>query len=275
LLATAVAEIISLDTNSTCAKLTIGVLYPDAVPRGSITREDWNTVKRAAFITVVAFALWGSSALAQNSNFSFNGTSQGSTYCGGQYGCVDTGFLDGSVNGVNVGPQSPGNPGMICDDYQKNLNVGQHWSASGIDVASLNSGNIGGDTLFGKNIGLQGYAAMAYLVNQMFSSNLNGSQQLAFSQALWYISGGLNWNQLNVTARALVLLATLYVDTNGDSLSQYSNLWLYASKSGGGEMWSRVSVPEGGTVAGYLLLVMTSCIAAMFVRRRSRAAQQI
>ncbi|HEX8817737.1 MAG TPA: hypothetical protein VF753_19765 [Terriglobales bacterium] len=232
-------------------------------------------MKRIIFIAVVACALWGSSALAQNSNLSFNGSSQGKSYCGGEYGCVDTGFLDGTINGVGVGPQNSGDPGMICDDYQKNLNNGQKWSANGIDVASLNAGNISGDTLFGKNIGLQGYAALAYLVNQMFTSSLTGSQQLAYSQALWYISGGLNWNQLNLAAKALVLLAELYVDKNGDSLSQYSNLWLYASKSGGGEMWGRVSVPEGGTVAGYLLLTMASCMAAMLLRNRSRAAHRI
>jgi hypothetical protein len=212
-----------------------------------------------------------SSTFAQNSDLYFNGKSQGSSYCYGGYGCVDTGFLDGSINGTNVGPQDAGGPGMICDDYQKNLSTGQQWTASGIDVANLNASNIGADTLFGKNIGMQGYAEIAYLVNQVFTgTNLTGSLQSDYSQALWYLSGTLNWNDLNVAAKALVVLAELYVGKNGDSLSQYSNLWLYSDA--GTEMWGRVAVaPEGGTGLGYLFLAGISCFGSMFVRFARRA----
>jgi hypothetical protein len=223
----------------------------------------------SSLIFLALLALLVSSAFAQNSNLSFNGKSQGNTYCNGGYGCVDSGYLDGSINGVNVGPHDGGGPGMVCDDYQKNLSNGQQWSANGIDVSSLNAGNVGADTLFGKSIGLQGYAELAYLVNQMFSLTLTGAQQSAYSQALWYLSGTLSWKDLNLAAKALVVLSELYVGKNGDSLSQYSNLWLYASNASG-EMWGQVRVPEGGTALGYLFLAGIACFGSIFTELKRK-----
>jgi hypothetical protein len=268
-----VAKIISLDSARIGDKLSSwGCKSPCHFPPATQTRgEKLNKLLLATSFT--ALLLLVSSAVAQNSNLYFNGSSQGSSYCNGGYGCVDTGFLDGSIDGVTVGPHDAGGPGMICDDYQKNLNNGQQWSANGVDVASLNAGNLAADTLFGKSIGLQGYAELAYLVNQMFALNLTGSQQSAYSQALWYLSGTLGWSDLNVSARALVALAELYVGINGDSLSRYSNLWLYAGL--GSEMWGEVKVPEGGPKLGYLLLAGAACFAAMVSRVQSKASQRM
>jgi len=230
-------------------------------------------VKRTLLATVSAvLVLLVSPAFGQNSSLYFNGTAQGSVYCGGPDACVQTGFFDGSIDGVNVGPGQPGGPGMISDDYNDYLWKGEKWRANGIEVSTLNASNIGHDTLFGNSIGLGGYAKLAYLVNQMFTTSGLGNAQLsAYSQALWYISGGVTWNELNASAKALVNAAAAYVNTNGTSLAKYANLWLYVP-NGPQEMWGDgpMTVPEGGEALMYLLIVGASCFGAIFLRRQGR-----
>jgi hypothetical protein len=248
------------------------VKTPRSVPR--VIHTEGESLKKLLICSSLALlTLSVSSAFAQNSNLYFNGKSQGSSYCYGADGCVDTGFLDGSINGVQVGPHDAGGPGMVCDDYQKNLSNGEQWTANGINVSSLNAGDIGADTLFGTSIGLKGYAELAFLVNELFTGSWTNKQESAFSQALWYLSGTLSSADLNATAKALVKAAELYVKINGDSLSGYSNLWLYASNTGG-EMWGKVNVPEGGTVFGYVMLAGIVCFGSMFMRFRSKIALQ-
>lgn len=229
-------------------------------------------MKKVPLLTGAAvLALLVSSAIAQNSKLYFNGNSQGNKYCVGPYGCVATGFYDGSIDGVAVGPGKPGGPGMICDDFRDQIQKGENWTANGVQVSTLNSGNIAADTLFGSAIGLTGYAKLAYLVNQMFTTSLTGAQLSAYSQALWYITGGLTWSQINAAAKTLVTFAANYVKTNGNSLSHYANLWLYMpNPKGAQEMWGLVSVPEGGAALMYLLLTGVSCVGAMFFRRAGR-----
>src|SRR5256885_4157570 len=84
------------------------------------------------------------------------------------YETVATGFYDGSINGVAVGPGQPGGLGMICDDFRDNIYSGETWTANGVNASTLTSSNLA-QTLFGGSIGLTGYQQVAYLVYQMFS----------------------------------------------------------------------------------------------------------
>ncbi len=231
---------------------------------------------RVRGLAVVAAALlcFALPALGQNTNVFFNGGFQGDIYGGGADGNVGTGFYDGSINGVIVGPGGS-SPGMVCDDYSHDITAGESWTANGINAASLNAGNIG-QTEFGAAIGLSGYTEIAYLVNQMFSTNPNSATQSAISQAIWFItSGGAS------TKGGLLAGAALTFFNNaiafGGSLSDFANLWVYTPLPNNGpqEMWGVVAVPEGGAALLYLLLAGVSCFGAMFFRSRKQGAKSL
>jgi hypothetical protein len=229
-----------------------------------------------------AFLMAAGSALAQDTPMYFDGGYHGTAWNG-----VETGFYAGSINGVNVGHAGDASPGMICDDYYDEITAGERWSATAYQVSSLNAGNIGstlfgGDTFYitgGSNhglqmTGLQGYTAMAYLVNIMFTTSPTASTQSYVSQALWYLTSnattaghGLSWSSIQSQAQTFVNAA---IGADGGSLSQYANLWLYTkpmSPGGEQEMWGNVPVPEGGTAALYLLLDGLACAGAVWQSR--------
>ena len=197
---------------------------------------------------------------------------------GGPEGGVYTGFYDGSINGVNVGPGNS-SPGMICDDYGDNIYGGEHWTANGYQVSALNTGNIG-NTLFGNDhgFGVAGYTQLAYLANLMFSTNANNGAELSsISQALWYLtSTALTGQHIRVAwtlddgAKSLIS----YVQNNTlPALSTYTGLYLYTqpfSPAGVQEMWGQIPVPEGGAPLMYLLLAGVSCFGAMFLTPGAR-----
>jgi len=229
-----------------------------------------------------AFLFSLSSAFAQIGNVPmyFNGGYQGSVWSGGPEGSVATGFYDGSINNVNVGPGQT-SPGMICDDYYDNITSGEHWMATGYQVSTLSAGNIG-QTLFGNAnwsavvsgwTGIQGYQALAYLVNDMFKNGIgNSALQSSISQALWYLTSeaiGRPIGGLDSTAQSLVN----YVENlaHDPALSTYAGLFLYTepfTPTGPQEMWGQIPVPEGGSPLMYLLLAGITCFGAMFYSRR-------
>ena len=227
-----------------------------------------------------------SSAFAQPLNVPmyFNGGYQGNVWSGGPEGSVATGFYDGSINNVNVGP-GQGSPGMICDDYYDNITSGEHWAATSYQVSTLNAGNIG-STLFGGAAGwgsvfgltgLQGYAVLAYLANDMFTSGVGHPDvQSSISQALWYISSAASGRSFAIgglDSQAQALVAAALAACN-DPLSMYSGLWLYTkpfNPAGPQEMFGQIPVPEGGSAMVYLLLAGLSCFGAMFYSRRQTA----
>jgi len=236
-------------------------------------------MKRFLILTVAAgVLLFASSVFGQNTNMYFNGGTQGDVYCGGSEGCVYTGYYDGSINGVNVGPGQAGGPGMICDDYNDTIYSGEHWTANGIQVSTLNASNIG-ETLFGGGVGgvggVQIYTELAYVVNQMFTTNPSTAQLSAFSQALWFITGGVSLSQIGGTSSLAYQYyqAALAFFQGGGSLSQFANLWLYTPNPRGPneaqEMWGMVAVPEGGQALMYLLAAGASCFGAIFLRRQN------
>jgi len=207
---------------------------------------------------------------AQNTNMYFNGGYQGSNWT---YGAetVGTGFYDGSINNVQVGPGQAGGPGMICDDFNDNIYAGEHWTANAINAASLTPLNIG-QTLFG-GMGVQGYDEIAYLAYQMLSNpGMSGATQAAYSEAIWALTGGVT---LDPTTTAYGLYQNAKSGTETLSQSQLASLWIYTPnpKTGIGngeaqEMWGLVPVPEGGTTLSYVLMAGILCFGAMFLRFR-------
>lgn len=208
---------------------------------------------------------------AQNTSMYFNGGYQGNNWTYGSE-TVGTGFYDGSINGVQVGPGQAGGPGMICDDFNDNIYAGEHWTANGVSAASLTSSSIG-QTLFG-GLGVQGYGELAYLAYQMLSHpGMDGATQAAYSEAIWALTGGVNPASLGTTAYGLY--QGVLSGTENLTQAQLASLWIYTPnpKTGLGngeaqEMWGLVPVPEGGATLGYLLLAGISCFGAMFLRLR-------
>ncbi|MFZ0760885.1 MAG: hypothetical protein WAM69_13130 [Candidatus Sulfotelmatobacter sp.] len=227
-------------------------------------------MKRTMLFVAAAMLFAVPSALGQNTNMYFNGGYQGANWTYGSE-TVGTGFYDGSINGVQVGAGQSGGPGMICDDFNDNVYAGESWTASAINAASLTSSNLS-QTLFGTAIGLQGYTELAYLVNQMFTTNPNSATQAAFSEAIWALTGGVSTSKL--VGQALTFYnAAISMYTSGKiSLTQFANLWIYTPNPRGPgeaqEMWSAVAVPEGGAALAYLLLAAFACCGAMVLRSR-------
>lgn len=222
------------------------------------------------FVVMICFAL---PAVGQNSNLSFNGGYQGDVWCGGSEGCVATGFYDGTINGQQVGPGGAGGLGMICDDYSHNIITGQSWTANGINVSALNSGNIN-NAQFGASIGLTGYTELAYVVNLMFTTNPSSGQQSIYSQVIWALTGGVSYNQLSSGAQTLYNWVIANCKTL-PSLSTYVNLMLYTptdqSMQGPQEMWGQnLQADEGGAALLYMLLAGVACFVAMYSTRNQR-----
>jgi len=225
-------------------------------------------------VILVALGLVPFAVSQTDVSMSFNGD-YSAVSCIGPDGCVGAGLYGGTINGVNVGP-GQAIPGMICDDYADNITNGETWTASAVDVANLNSSNIGSLTLFGNKIGVAGYTEVAFLVNMMFTQNLTPSQQAAISEAIWFITGGTSTlkpgTTLDAAAQAYVNAAMAAYAAGKISLSQFANLYLFTpTPQGPGEaqeMWSLVSVPEGGSAWLYLLFTSLACGAAIVLRSR-------
>ena len=229
-------------------------------------------MKKSIVVAFAAMAFFVPSVLGQVVNMSFNGGYQGSNWTYGSE-TVGTGFYDGSINGVQVGPGQPGGPGMICDDFKDNIYAGETWTANAINASTLSS-NIG-STMFGSTIGVTGYQEVAYLVYQMFNTpGITSATEAAYSEAIWALTNS------GVTPSKLTgLAASLYAGVigGGETLTtaQLGTLWIYTPTVPGGnnaqEMWGEVSVPEGGATFGYLFLAGLCCFGAMFLRSRQQA----
>jgi hypothetical protein len=231
-------------------------------------------MKRIMFLVTAAVLFCVPSVLGQNTTMNFNGGYQGSNWTYGSE-TVGTGFYDGSINGVQVGPSQPGGSGMICDDFNDNVYSGETWTASAINASSLNSSNLA-QTLFGTTIGVTGYTELAYLVNQMFTTSPNAATQAAYSEAIWALTGGVLPSKL--TGQALTFYnAAISMYTSGKiSLTQFANLWIYTPNPRGPgeaqEMWGMVPVPEGGAALAYLFMAGLTCFGAIVLRSRRQVS---
>jgi hypothetical protein len=225
-------------------------------------------MKKSVFLLAAATLLFVPSVLGQNTNMSFNGGYQGSNWTYGNE-TVGTGFYDGSINGVQVGP-GQSSPGMICDDFRDNIYSGETWTANATNASTLTS-NIG-KTLFG-GLGVAVYQQVAYLVYQMFTTSPNAPTQAAYSEAIWALTNsGVDPSKL--TGLALTFYNGVKGGSETLSSSQLASLWIYTPTVPGGnnaqEMWGMVPVPvpEGGAALGYLFMAGICCFGAVFLRSR-------
>jgi hypothetical protein len=179
---------------------------------------------------------------------------------------------------------SGANPGIICDDFYDEVGVPDTWSATAYQASTLGTTTPLSDVLFGggnasgyTKIGIAGYAALAYLVNLSLDSSGNPTLQGEISEAIWAITDpALVISDPAVSGPSgLIATAKSYAASTGDSMSQYSDLWIYTPSpietDGTGEpqeMWG--SVPEGGAAFMYLLLAGASCFGVMFFGARNR-----
>jgi hypothetical protein len=227
-------------------------------------------MNKTTIFMVIAFLIFLPLAFGQNATLNFNGGYQGSNW---NYGSetVGTGFYDGSINGVQVGPGQPGGPGMVCDDFNDHVTTGETWTATAINASTLSS-NLGA-LLFGNSIGVTGYTEVAYLVYQMFTTSPSAATQAAYSEAIWALTGGVNVSAL--TGQALTFYNNAKADWNTMTSTELASLWIYTPNPRGPneaqEMWGLVPVPEGGSAIAYLLLAGLCCFGAMFFRRQQQA----
>lgn len=233
--------------------------------------EKRGKVRKATVLAIsMALLVFVPCVFGQNASLYFNGAYQGSnwTYDGET---IATGFYDGSINGVNVGPAQRGGLGMICDDFKDNTNKGETWTATAINAATISS-NIG-SLLFGSTIGVTGYKEVAYLVYQMFTTDPSKATQMAYSEAIWALTGGVSYSSINSTAKLLYNEAKS--DWSSITTSELASLWIYTPNPRGPheaqEMWGMVPVPEGGSALAYLLLAGVCCFTAVFRSRQQRS----
>ncbi len=271
-----VAKIISLDRNRDRARVAkIGNGPPPPVRCGSefCIREADNKMNKTIVLAIsAALLLLVPCAFGQNTNMYFNGGYQGSNWTYGSE-TVATGFYDGSINGVNVGPGPAGQtPGMICDDFKDNITTGESWTATAINASTISS-NLGG-LLFGSSIGVTGYTEVAYLVYQMFNplTPLSPATEAAYSEAIWALTGGVSVSAL--TGQALTFYNNAKAGWSSMTSAELATLWIYTPNPRGPneaqEMWGEVPVPEGGSALAYLLLAGIFCFTAIFRSRKQR-----
>jgi hypothetical protein len=146
------------------------------VPNDSCKEEGQMKIGTAGLVAIAGLILYGAGlpAFGQGTPVTVtltnvNGdpivTVGGETVYAGVYGGTS------NLPGVNTG--------IICDDFNDEVSVPQSWSATAYNVATLGASTPISDVLFGSgtkgytNIGIPGYAEIAYLVNLSFNSSGN------------------------------------------------------------------------------------------------------
>jgi hypothetical protein len=180
-------------------------------------------------------------------------------------------------------------PGIICDDFNDEITSGETWNANAYQVSTLVSNGTLNSTLFGKAIGVQGYAEVAVLVSALFTypNGVGGITPGELSSAIWDITTPGGITGLDSTAKSLVsYVEGLFGVGSGSTsaqitaatnyLASLTDLWVLTPNPltgvGSGEpqeMWT-IAVPEGGAALMYLLLAGLSCFGAMFINARRR-----
>lgn len=243
-----------------------------------------NKVTRSAVMAGVSLLCLGLPAMGQQT-VSVHLTGGYSTTFSNIDGTDEAGIYSATINGAS-------SPGVICDDYRDEESSTATWNATAYQASSLTSSNID-ETLFGKTIGLQGYAEVGTLVSMMFGNvtsysangyHITGITQSEISSAIWDITTpngikGLDSNATNLV-KALNKAFGSSLTAAEAYLKTLSNLWILTPdpKTGVGsgepqEVWTEgMSVPEGGAALLYLLLAGTVCFGTMF-QSRKRVAQ--
>jgi hypothetical protein len=257
--------------------------------------------KLVVVAAVVSYGLLLSSAVghSQDVTIDFTGVANPNVQVLGAY----AGYYTGTVNGVAA------SPGFICDDYNNEIYLpSESWQATTTSFASLVSGNTANTavldgTLFGKTIGLDGYAALAYLSNSMAgTSSVTGQEDIA--AAIWYIGAlgtgsysnpdglgtdSIAWSSLSTSQQNLVtsLLgsSSQFGAVGGGSAnaiteldsSSVSNLFIYTPIPGTQPsnyglpqefIGDPINTPEGGSTLLYLLVAVLFCTGVLLLRRQ-------
>lgn len=182
--------------------------------------------------------------------------------------------------GVYAGYTTPSftNQGLICDDFTSQISPPQTWNAIAYQVSTIGVTTPLTALLYGGTlsptylgIGLNGYAALAYLVNDSFNHPGDTAQQALDNLAIWSITDpGL---AVGAAALAQAQVAVNYATSTSNSFSAYTNLYVFTpdpltldNVSNKQEMWG--TVPEGGSALMYLLLAGIFCFGAGFFRNR-------
>jgi hypothetical protein len=242
------------------------------------------------FAVIIGFVALGLAlpALGQNSITltGVNGSYSAGNLCSTASGCeqVYTGLYYATVD-------NNANTGVICDDFNHNITIGETWSATAINTSSLNAGNIG-QTEFGSTIGFVGYAEVASLVSEIFTLN-NGSGVFAgltvtgtdLAEAIWDVTTKGGISGISANAAALVTYVEgLFVGPNASANAQAylnkMNFWILTPSPNNGpqELWALgttshvvpLATPEGGSALLYLMLAGFTCFGAMFFRSRNQ-----
>jgi len=194
---------------------------------------------------------------------------------------------------------------VICDDFGDNSWPNSTWSASTTSFSSITSSNTSWGVA-GGNTSL--YGAVGYLVGQILSAPSGSLQQIVDSFELWAIfdpSGVQKYlATTNAGAGALISTSALCSEIFGSctaaaalnpggllgalesqnlSASSFSNLVVLSPDNGSAlcaagqdscaaQEFIYVSVAEGGTALGFLLLAGFFCLGAMYVRSRRQVA---
>ena len=178
---------------------------------------------------------------------------------------------------IQVGGPTGQTSGMICDDFNDDINIGSTWKANPVSVSSGTLMN----TMFGSaGASLTMYEEAAALSYAILFSNQGATANALMQYAVWAIfSPGAvqSWLQANDGANYLADWNTIHADIAGaggsQSLLSEFVVWTpqncKSGKCGAQEMFQ--FVPEGGSALMYLLLAGIFCFGAMWIRSRGAA----
>lgn len=179
---------------------------------------------------------------------------------------------------------------IVCDDYYDRIYTNETWTATALQASTLTTANID-NTMFGKTIGIDGYAAVASLVTDMLATTDQTTQDDITSAIWWLTSGGtvskgvykLNGYTLdadadNYIAAALAAYGALGGDTTAaqSALAKDTNLTILTPITGdypiqdGMPQEMFIVTPEGGAALIYLMLAGATCFGAVFFRSPNR-----
>ena len=195
-----------------------------------------------------------------------------------------TGVNGNNYAGIYIGPYSiqVGGPsgstyGMICDDFNDDIQIGSTWNANPVSVSASTLSQ----TLFGSQSGaLLGYEEAAVLSYAILFGNQSATTTSLMQYAVWAIFSPTqvqNWLKANDANYAAdwVTIQGLINSAKGQAsqslLSQFV-VWTPTNcQSGGcgGQEFFQF-VPEGGTALMYLLLAGAACFGTMFYSRNQR-----
>jgi hypothetical protein len=180
---------------------------------------------------------------------------------------------------IQVGGSSGPTYGMICDDFNDDINIGSTWTAKPISVSSTTLSQ----TLFGSQSGaLMGYEEAAALSYAIMFNNQGSSANALMQYAIWAIFSPTqvqNWLKANdgshyasdwQTIQGWITWASQH---GSQSLLSEFVVWTpqncQSGNCAGQEFFQYV--PEGGTALMYLLMAGIFCFGAMWMRSRGAA----